>query len=99
LATIVSLALRGCTPAAIRAETVVARRTLYRTLATDAGRDHDAPLPNGPRQRHRVPKALPLGDLRHVDQHAIADRIGAGVLVNQIGVLEHGMLLCVKRCA
>jgi hypothetical protein len=37
------------------------------------------------------------GNRRNVDQHAVADRIGAGVAVNQVSVLEYGVCSSVGR--
>jgi hypothetical protein len=46
----------------------------------------DAAPPRGRRQRHRVLEARLLGGRGHVDERAVAERVGTGVVVDQVGV-------------
>ncbi len=53
----------------------------------------DTAPPEGPRQGHR-PADAHLGGGRHdVDQHAVAESVGAAVGVDQVGVVKHGSSL------
>jgi hypothetical protein len=54
-------------------------------LADDTRRDGNAALPGGPGQGHGVADAGLAGDGGNVGEHAVADRVGAGVAVNVVG--------------
>src|SRR5262249_54905634 len=62
-------------------------------LAQHARRDAHAALVNSPRECHGPADARLAGGRGNVDQHAVAERVGAAVAADDLGSLEHGWFL------
>jgi hypothetical protein len=57
-------------------------------LAGDTWRDGNAAGPGGGGQGHREADARLAGCRGHVDQHTIAERVGAAVSIDNVGVVK-----------